>query len=92
MLKLNSINEYNTKNVYYSLYYVVVRKDRETIKVRIVYDGLVKNSKEERFLNDCLEVGDNYISYIFDMLIRFRWNVVGFIVDIEKVFLMVGIK
>lgn len=43
-------------------------------------------------MNDCLEIGLNLISFIFDMLAKFRWNSVGFIVDIEKVFLNVGIK
>ena len=56
-----------TKRVYYSPHHAVVRKDRETAKVRIVYDGSAKNSKEERSLNDCLEVGDSHIPHIFDM-------------------------
>ena len=43
-------------------------------------------------LNHCLEVGENYIPYIFDMLAKFRWNAVALTADIEKAFLMVGIK
>ena len=89
---LNSTNEHNTKNVYYSPHHAVVRKDRETTKVRIFYDGSAKNSKDGRSLNDCLEVGDNHIPHIFDMLTKFRWNAVGLTADIEKAFLMVGIK
>lgn len=57
-----------------------------------MYDGLVKLFKDELLLNDCLEIGDNYILYVFDMLISFWSNLVGFMVDIEKVFLMVSIK
>ena len=64
---LNNTNEPITKRVYCSPHHAVVRKDRETAKVRIVYDGSAKNSKEERSLNDCLEVGDNHIPHIFDM-------------------------
>ena len=45
--------------VYYSPHHAVIRKDRETTKVRIVYDGSAKSSKEELSLNDCLETGDN---------------------------------
>ena len=56
-----------------------------------MYDGSAKNSKEGRSLNDCLQV-DNYIPHIFDMLTRFRWNAVGLKADIEKAFLMVGIR
>ena len=78
--------------VYYSPHHAVIRKDRETTKVRIVYDGSGKSSKDELSLNDCLETGDNYILHIFDMLASFRSNPVGLTVDIEKAFLMVSIK
>jgi len=77
---------------YYSPHHAVIRKDRETTKVHIVYDGSAKSSKEELSLNDCLETGDNYIPHIFDMLARFRNNLVGLTADIEKAFLMVSIK
>ena len=85
-------NFLNAKGTHYSPHHAVVRRDRETTKVRIVYDGSAKNSKDERSLNDCLHVGDNYIPHIFDMLSKFRWNAVGLTADIEKAFLMVGIK
>ncbi|XP_022778398.1 uncharacterized protein LOC111319952, partial [Stylophora pistillata] len=89
---LNDTNELNTKRVSYSPHHAVVRKDRETTKVRIVCDGSAKNSEEEPSLNDCLEFGDNYIPHIFHMLTKFRWNAIGLTADIEKAFLMVGIK
>ena len=79
--------------VYYSPHHAVIRKDRETTKVRTVYDGSAKSSnKDELSLNDCLETGDNYIPHIFDMLVSFRSNPVGLTADIEKAFLMVSIK
>ena len=82
----------STRRIHYSPHHAVVRRDRETTKVRIVYDGSAKNFKDERSLNDCLEVGENYIPHIFEMLTRFRWNFVALTADIEKAFLMVGIK
>ena len=88
--ELNS--DVNKSRVYYSPHHAVVREDRETTKVRIVYDGSAKLSQEELSLNDCLETGDNYIPHIFDMLARFRYNAVGLSADIEKAFLMVNIK
>ena len=57
-----------------------------------MYDGSAKNCKDEQSLNDCLEVGENYIPHIFEMLTRFRWNLVALTEDIEKAFLMVRIK
>ena len=82
----------STRRIHYSPHHAVVRRDRETTKVRIVYDGSAKNCKDERSLNDCLEVGENYIPHIFEMLTRFRWNLVALTADIEKAFLMVRIK
>lgn len=73
----------DNSRVYYSPHHAVITKDRETTKVRIVYDGSAKSSKEELSLNDCLETGDNYIPHIFDMLARFRSNSVGLTADIE---------
>lgn len=81
--ELNNANEFNMKRVYYSPHHAVVRKDQETTKVRTIYDGSAKNSKE---------VGDNHSPHMLDMLTKFRWNAVGLTADIEKAFLMVGIK
>ena len=75
--------------IHFSPYHAVVCKDRETTKVRIIYEGSVKSSKEGRSLNDCLEKRSNLIPHIFDMLPKFRWNSVGLTADIEKAFLNV---
>ena len=80
------------QGIHFSPHHAVVRKDRETTKVRVVYDGSAKTIKNERSLNDCLDNGPNYIPLIFDMLIKFRSNRVALTADIEKAFLMVGIK
>lgn len=45
--------EKESENVYYLLYYVVIRRDYKIIKLRIVYDGLVKFFKRIYLLNDC---------------------------------------
>lgn len=89
---ISDATEEKSKGVHYSPHHAVVRKNRETTKVRVVYDGSAKYSKEERSLNDCLEVGENYIPHVFDQLTKFRWNAIGLTGDIEKAFLMVGIK
>lgn len=83
----NIESDLEAKRVHYSPHHAVVRKDRETTKVRVVYDGSAKSSKQDRSSNDCLEVGDNYIPLIFDMLLKFRWNPVGLTADIERAFL-----
>ena len=88
----------NTEGIHYSPHHAVIRKDRETTKVRIVYDGSAKQQNETSLqensvsLNDCLEVGPNYIPHIFDMLSKFRNKPIGLTADIEKAYLMVSIK
>lgn len=84
--------ETEVKGVHFSPHHAVVRTSRETTKVRVVYDGSAKSTKDDRSLNDCLHNGPNYIPLVFDMLIKFRSNAVALTADIEKAFLMVGIK
>jgi len=88
----DSNNEKNAARNHYLPHHAVVRKDRETTKVRIVYDGSAKSGKQEKSLNDCLETGPNHIPHVFNMLANFRKNPVGITADIEKAFLMVGIQ
>ena len=62
------------------------------MKVRVIYDGSAKASKNERSLNDCLQIGPNCLPHVFNIIANFRKNIVGLMVDIEKAFLMVGIQ
>ena len=79
------------KPVHYLPHHAVIRKDKDTTKLRVVYDGSAKSDGEARSLNDLLETGPNFIPHLFDVLVRFRWNSVALSADIEKAFLMVGI-
>ena len=85
-------NDHNKTRSHYLPHLAVVRKDRETTKVRVVYDGSAKASKKERSLNDCLQTGPNRLPHVFNMIANFRKNIVGLTADIEKAFLMVGIQ
>ncbi len=70
----------------------VIRRDKDTTKVRVVYDGSAKGSNDERSLNDHLQTGPNFTPHVFDILVKFHWNAIGITADIEKAFLMIGIK
>ena len=83
MPKEDSKNEKNAAQNHYLPHHAVVRKDRETTKVRIVYDGSAKSGKQEKSLNDCLETGPNHIPHVFNMLANFRKNPVGITADTE---------
>lgn len=45
-----------------------------------------------RSLNDCLETGDNLNPELLAVLLRFRWNRVAWVEDIEKAFLQVEVN
>ena len=78
------------KPIHYMSHHAVVRQDKDTTKLRVVYDGSTKSETEGRSLNEFLETGPNFIPHLFDVLVRFRWNPVAISADIEKAFLMVG--
>ena len=85
-------NDNNASRSHYLPHLAVVRKDRETTKVRVVYNGSAKASMKERSLSDCIETGRNHLPHVFNMIANFRKNIVGLTADIENAFLMVGIQ
>ena len=45
----------------------IIREDKETTKLRIVFDGSAKDGVKDLSLNDCLEKGPNTTPHIFDI-------------------------
>ena len=88
----SSEDDKNKNEVHYLPHHGVVRNDKVTTKLRVVYDGSATTADRGYSLNDCLLTGPNYIPQIFEMLVKFRVNPVGLVADIEKAFLMVGIS
>lgn len=76
--------------IHYSPHHGVVRQDKKTSKLRMVYDASAKSTGPS--LNECLYTGPKFGQSIFDILLRFRLHHVGLIGDIEKAFLMVSVK
>ncbi len=74
--------------VHYLPHHAVVRHDKETTKVRVVYDASAKS--EGVSLNDCLYSGPKFDQRVFDILLRFRTHRVALTADVEKAFLMVS--
>ena len=72
-------------------YREVVRTDRKTIKLRVVFDASSK-CPGEISLNDALYSDPNLLPLLFDILIRFRVCKVALTADIEKAFLNASVK
>ena len=83
---------FEENEVHYLPHFGVTRKDRETTKLRIVFDGSAKSEESKLSLNDYLENGPNFIPPIFDVLIKFRSKPIALVADIEKAFLQISIK
>ena len=77
--------------VHYLPHHPVIRQDKTTTKVRVVYDASAK-VKTHPSLNDCIHTGPPLLEQITSILLRFRTHAVAFTADIEKAFLMVGIE
>ena len=58
-------------HTHYLPHHGVVRRDKTTTKLRIVFDASAKIGANP-CLNDCLYTGPNVEQSIFDILIRFR--------------------
>ena len=70
----------------------VIREDRDTTKLRIVFDGSAKTDLKLFSLNDCLEKGPNLTPLIFNVFLKFREHKIGITDDIEKAFHQILIK
>ena len=76
--------------VHYIPHHGVIRRDKQTTKLRIVYDASAKSSGpvSKRF---CLYTGTAMTQNIMDIILRFRSHRIALARDIEKAFLMVSI-
>ncbi|XP_054713000.1 uncharacterized protein LOC129222513 [Uloborus diversus] len=70
---------------YYMPHRPVIRSDKETTKIRIVFDASSKD-KDHKSLNECLISGPNLNPNILDLILRFRIHKIAFSADIEKAF------
>ena len=77
--------------IHYLPHHGVFRYDKQTTKLRVVYNGSAKTKTDPLSLNDCLKTGPNMIPRLFDVLVKFRWHVIALTADIEQAFLMIAI-
>ena len=77
--------------VHYIPHHEVIRVDKETTKLRVVYDASARAGRNSPSLNDCLYAGPPLSPYIYDVLLRFRISKIAITGDIEKAFLNVSV-
>ena len=77
--------------VHYLPHHAVICNDKETTKVRVVFDASAKLPKSPS-LNECLYAGPCLLSLVYDVLLRFHLQRIVLISDIKQAFLNVGIR
>ena len=75
--------------IHYLPHHAVIRRDKETTKVRVVYDASARCNGPS--LNNCLYTGPKFNQKILEILLRFRSYPIAWIANIEKAFLMISI-
>ncbi|GFX74280.1 integrase catalytic domain-containing protein [Trichonephila clavipes] len=90
----NIIERVPNKNVvdgaeFYLPHKDIIRHDRSSSKLRIVFDAssLIRGSKFS--LNDSLHIGPNFYPDLFELLLSFRKHTITFTVDIKQAVLNV---
>ena len=86
---LESEVEKEVGQVHYLPHRPVVREDKETTKIRAVFDASCGNNGPS--LSDCLHSGPSMLSKIYDVLLRFRFNKVAILADMKQAFLNVEV-
>ena len=74
--------KYKSGRLHYLPHHGVFRHDKQTTKLRVVYDAS---------LNNCLHTGPNFGQNILDILLQFRLHRIALLGDVEKAFLMVSV-
>ena len=69
----------------------IIREDRETTKIRPVFDGSAAATADSPSLNDILHTGPNLLSLIYDVLFRFTLRRIVVMSDIKQAFLNVEV-
>lgn len=88
--KILDINLYDLENdsVYFMAHHPVIREDKRTTKLRVVFDGSMK-TKSKKCLNDFLYNGAVVQKELFDILILFRTYKFVILADIKQMYRMV---
>jgi len=82
----------DTENlVYYLPHHPVIKENRATTKIRVVFDAS-SHEKESPSLNECLLTGPNLNPDLLSILIKFRQHRVAMMADISKAFLQIKVN
>ncbi|GBO03458.1 hypothetical protein AVEN_124356-1 [Araneus ventricosus] len=79
------------ERIYYIPHRAVLRKYRNSTKLRVVYDASSED-KNQKSLNVCLLQGPNLFPELLKVLRKFRLYQIAFTADIQKAFLKISVS
>lgn len=79
------VDENSIQSGYFLPHHAIIKKDKLTSKIRVVFDGSAKNSHGIS-LNDTLMVGPTIQDDLFSINIRFRSFPYALTTDLEKMY------
>ena len=77
-------------NVTYLPHREVIREDKSSTKLRVVFDASAKSNGNVS-LNEALYKGPSLNPELFDLLLKFRINLIAITADIEKAYLQINV-
>ena len=83
--------EQNSFRKHYSPHHPVIKEDKSTTSVRVVYDGSAKAHQGAVSLNQCMYAGPSLIKDLVSILMKFRMFNIGIVADIRKAFLQMSL-
>ncbi|KAF2887690.1 hypothetical protein ILUMI_18483 [Ignelater luminosus] len=88
--KIVNIDDYdlNSGSVYFMAHHPVIREDKKTTKLRVVFDGSMK-TKSNKSINDLMYNGAIVQKELFDILILFRSYKYVILTDIKQTYRMI---
>ena len=92
VIELVPKDEERKSGTHFMPHHGVVRKDRKTTKLRVVFDGSAKGNESGLYLNEHFKNGPNFIPPLYDVLVKFRCRAVEIIADLEKAFHQIEIR
>ena len=87
---VNEVDGKSPGQVHYLPHTEVVRNDKDTTKLRVVYNASTRNNGASS--NDCLYAGPPLTPLIFNILTRFRVHPVAVTADMKKAFVNIAIS
>ena len=87
---VQKVTESSPETKWFLPHFPVIRPERDTTKVRIVFDASAK--QDGISLNDTMYQGPKLQNDLFDVLLRFRKHPVALVCDIEEMYLQINLK